>query len=69
MPLREDNKRSANKRGRKALVSHLPRIPIVYELPESERHCACGSVLIEIGAEVSEQLDYSGESAGPAACA
>ena len=57
-PLREDKKRSANKPGRKALASHLPRIPIVYELPESERHCACGSVLIEIGAEVSEQLDY-----------
>jgi transposase len=57
-PLREDKKRSAKKPGRKALASHLPRIPIVYELPESERHCACGSVFIEIGTEVSEQLDY-----------
>src|ERR1035438_9682044 len=41
-----------------AISSHLPRVPIVYELPESERHCACGSTLIEIGTEVSEQLDY-----------
>ena len=57
-PLREDKKRSAMKPGRKAIASHLPRIPIVYELPESERHCACGSTLIEIGTEVSEQLDY-----------
>jgi transposase len=57
-PLREDKKRSPAKPGRKAIASHLPRIPIVYELPESERHCTCGSVLIEIGAETSEQLDY-----------
>src|SRR5450631_2213968 len=57
-PLREDKKRSAMKPGRKAIASHLPRVPIVYELPESERHCACGRVLIEIGSEVSEQLDY-----------
>lgn len=57
-PQREDKKRFAGKPGRKAIASHLPRIPIVYELPESERHCACGSTLIEIGTEVSEQLDY-----------
>ena len=57
-PQREDKKRSPVKAGRKAIASHLPRVPIVYELPESERHCSCGSTLIEIGTEVSEQLDY-----------
>jgi transposase len=57
-PLREDKTRSALKAGRKAIASHLPRVPILYELPESERQCACGSRLIEIGTEVSEQLDY-----------
>jgi transposase len=57
-PQRDDKKRSGTKPGRKALAGHLPRIPIVYELPESERTCACGSTLIEIGAETSEQLDY-----------
>ena len=57
-PQREDKVRSALKAGRKAIASHLPRVPIVYELPESERQCACGSTLIEIGTEVSEQLDY-----------
>lgn len=57
-PQREDKKRSGTKPGRKALAGHLPRIPIIYDLPESERHCACGSTLIEIGAETSEQLDY-----------
>ena len=57
-PLREDKARSALKAGRKAIASHLPRVPILYELPEGERRCACGSTLIEIGSEVSEQLDY-----------
>jgi len=57
-PQREDKKRSAGTAGRKAIASHLPRIPIVYELPDSERHCPCGGTLIEIGTEVSEQLDY-----------
>ena len=57
-PQREDKARSALKAGRKAIASHLPRIQIFYELPESERQCACGSTLIEIGTEVSEQLDY-----------
>ena len=57
-PQREDRKRSSDKAGRKAIASHLPRVPILYELPESERQCACGSTLIEIGSELSEQLDY-----------
>src|ERR1035441_6266466 len=57
-PLREDKTRSAHTAGRRAIASHLPRVPILYELPESERQCACGSTLIEIGTEVSEQLDY-----------
>jgi transposase len=57
-PLREDKPRSALTAGRKAIASHLPRVPILYELPESERRCACGSTLIEIGSETSEQLDY-----------
>lgn len=57
-PQREDKKRSGTKPGRRAIAAHLPRIPIVYELPESERTCACGGTLIEIGAETSEQLDY-----------
>ncbi len=31
---------------------------IRHELPEAERLCNCGSVLAEIGADVSEQIDY-----------
>jgi transposase len=57
-PQREEKSNSATKGGRKAIAAHLPRVPIVCEIPESERQCACGGALIEIGSEVSEQLDY-----------
>ena len=55
-PLREV-KPAKNTAGRKAIASHLPRVPIVHDIPESERQCACGSVLKEIGSDISEQLD------------
>ena len=46
------------KPGRKPLDPALPREVVRYELPESERVCPHdGSVLVEIGVEVSEQLD------------
>ena len=46
------------KRGRKPLDPALPRVVIRYELPENERFCAeDGTELVEIGVEVSEQLD------------
>ena len=46
------------KRGRKPLDPMLPREVVRHELPESERVCAHdGSALVEIGAEISEQLD------------
>ena len=45
------------KRGRKPLDPALPRDIVRHELPESERVCAHdGHVLVEIGAEVSEQM-------------
>jgi len=51
---------SRKKRGRKPLDPYLPREIVRHELPESERVCAHdGSTLIEIGAEISEQLDIS----------
>lgn len=46
------------KRGRKPLDPHLPREIVRHELPEAERVCAHdGTRLLEIGAEISEQLD------------
>jgi transposase len=45
-------------RGRKPLDPHLPREVVRHELPEAERVCAHdGARLVEIGAEISEQLD------------
>ena len=56
-PLREE-KPAGGKPGRTKLASHLPRIEIRHELTEAERKCNCGNVLAEIGADVSEQLDF-----------
>ncbi|MGC8732937.1 MAG: IS66 family transposase zinc-finger binding domain-containing protein, partial [Halothiobacillaceae bacterium] len=46
------------KRGRKPLDPNLPREIVRHELPESARVCAHdGTALVEIGVEISEQLD------------
>lgn len=46
------------KRGRKPLDPSLPREVIRHELPESERTCPHdGTALVEMGIELSEQLD------------
>ncbi len=46
------------KRGRKPLDPNLPRDIVRHELPESERVCTHdGSALVEIGVEISEQLN------------
>ena len=56
-PLREEKPAGA-KPGRTTLASHLPRVEIRHELLDAERQCSCGGVLAEIGADVSEQLDF-----------
>jgi len=48
---------SARRRGRKALPPELPRIEVIHELPEEQRHCPEGHELTVIGEEVAEQLD------------
>ena len=35
----------------------LPRVDIVHEAPESARTCPCGAPMVEIGQDISEQLD------------
>ena len=42
---------------RKPLPVELPRIDVIHDVPEAERTCACGTPMVEIGQEVSEQLD------------
>jgi transposase len=39
------------------LAAELPRVEIVHDVPESERICPCGTPMVVIGQEVSEQLD------------
>jgi transposase len=56
-PLRED-KPAAGKPGRAKLAAHLPRVEVRHELTVAERQCACGGILEEIGADLSEQIDY-----------
>lgn len=45
------------KRGRKPLSESLPRVDVVHDISEEEKHCACGCELKRIGEEVSEKLD------------
>jgi transposase len=53
-----DQQTAARARGkRRPLPPGLPSIDVVYDLQESERLCACGTPMVEIGEEVSEQLD------------
>jgi transposase len=56
-PMREE-KPSTGKPGRAKLASHLPRVEIRHELKAADLRCECGGLLAEIGADVSEQLDY-----------
>jgi transposase len=44
------------KRGRKPIDESVPRVAIVHDIPEAEKHCACGHDLVRIGEEVSERL-------------
>ena len=45
------------KGGRKGLPKDLPREKIIHELKKEELQCKCGSELVHIGADISEQLD------------
>lgn len=56
----EDTPADAGKKARgkrKPLPLELPRIEVIHDVPEAERTCACGTPMVEIGQEVSEQLD------------
>jgi transposase len=49
---------SRKKGGRKALPQSWPRIEVIHEIPEDQRHCPHdGQVLTEINQVVSEQVD------------
>ena len=45
-------------RGKRApLAACLLRVDVVHDVPEMERTCACGTPMVEIGQDISEQLD------------
>ena len=45
------------KGGRRKAPPNLPRERIEHDLPEADKHCACGACLARIGEEVTEQYD------------
>jgi transposase len=45
--------------GSKKLPANLPRVEVVNDLPESEKHCRCGGELEKIGEERAERLEIS----------
>src|ERR1019366_8559009 len=49
------DKPSGGKRG--PLPAELKRVEIVHDVPEAERTCPCGTPMVVIGQDVSEQLD------------
>jgi transposase len=52
-----DAKAHQRRGGRKPLPAHLPRIEIVHDLSDADKHCACGCSKTRIGEEVTEQID------------
>ena len=52
------SKRRSRPHGRRPLPEDLPRRPVHHELSEAERLCVCGQTRLDIGTEVSEQLDW-----------
>ena len=51
-------KKRCRPHGRRRLPEDLPRRPLHHELTEAERLCVCGQRRIDIGTEISEQLDW-----------
>jgi len=44
--------------GRRGIPDHLPRTPVLHDVPEAARICDCGREKTRIGEDVTEQLDY-----------
>lgn len=56
---KKKRKKRPKEQNRKPLPDHLPREVEVIELPEEECKCGkCGAELLEVGEEISEQLEY-----------
>ena len=42
---------------RRPLPQALPRVEVIVDIPEEQKHCGCGAELVRIDKEVSEKLD------------
>lgn len=60
LPVAQDTSQTLPKRARgkrQPLPAQLPRLEVIHDVPEAERTCACGTPMVAIGEDVSEQLD------------
>ena len=48
---------TANRGKRSPLPAELARLDVVHDVPDAERICPCGTPMVEIGQDISEQLD------------
>jgi transposase len=55
---RPARKRRCRPHGRRRLPEDLPRRPLEHILSDAERICVCGQARVDIGIDVSEQLDW-----------
>ncbi len=57
-PLPTPDKDQKPARGKRSpLPPELERVPVIHDVPEAERTCPCGTPMVLIGQDVSEQLD------------
>ncbi|WP_370576627.1 IS66 family transposase [Mycoavidus sp. B2-EB] len=57
LPAQSERKDKPARGKRGPLPAELKRVEVVHEVPEAERSCACDTPMVEIGQDVSEQLD------------
>ena len=54
----KDSSSKKTVRGKRGpLPADLPRVDVIHDVATAERTCACGTPMVEIGEDVSEQLD------------
>ena len=46
------------KTGRKSLDPSIPREDIIHDIPEEEKHCGCGHMLVKVDEVISERLKH-----------
>jgi transposase len=58
-PAEESSPRKRRKgHGRREIPEHLPREPVLHDVPPEDRICGCGREKARIGEDVTEQLEY-----------